>query len=315
MSNESVGSEPDKKLKIAVTGASGFVGGNVVRMLREKGHEAVPISRRDGIDIRSLLDLEKAFVGLDGVAHCAGINREIGAQTYQHIHIEGTRNVVHAAQKNELKKIILMSFLRARPDCGSGYHESKFAAEEIVSKSNINYTIIKAGVIYGQGDHMLNHLSQAFYTFPVFGLVGFKKQKMRPLAVEDAAKLIVSSLSDDTLTNKRVPVTGPDEMTLEEAIKRVAKVVGKKPLFIPMPVWFHYLFSLVLERIMKEPLIARAQVQILAEGLTEPAGIWDALPEEHLPNTYFTDEQIRNGLPPEGPFTLKDLKLPWASSI
>ncbi|MGV7222528.1 MAG: SDR family oxidoreductase [Nitrospinales bacterium] len=304
-----------RNLKIAVTGASGFVGGNVLRLLRENGHEAVPISRKDGIDIRSLLDLEKAFVGLDGVAHCAGINREIGEQTYKNVHIEGTKHVVHAAQKNGLKKIVLMSFLRARPDCGSGYHESKFAAEEIVSKSGIDYTIIKAGVIYGQGDHMLNHLSQAFYTFPVFGMVGFKKQKVRPLAVEDVAKLIISSFNDTALTNKRVPVTGPDEMTLEEAIKRVSKVVEKKPLFIPMPVCFHFLFSLVLERIMKEPLIAQAQVQILAEGLAEPAGIWDALPEGQFPETYFTDEQIRNGLPPAGPFTLKDLKWPWKSSI
>jgi NADH dehydrogenase len=315
MSNEPVSTGQDKKLKIAVTGASGFVGGNIVRLLRENGHEVVSISRKDGLDIRSLLDLEKALVGLDGVAHCAGINREIGEQTYKNVHIEGTKNVVHAAQKNGLKKIILMSFLRARPDCGSGYHESKFEAEEIISKSDINYTIIKAGVIYGQGDHMLNHLSQAFYTFPVFGMVGFKKQKVRPLAVEDVAKIIVSSFNDTALANKRIPVTGPDEMTLEEAIKKVSRVVGKKPLFVPMPVWFHYLFSFVLERIMKEPLIAKAQVRILAEGLTESAGVWDALPAEHSPNTYFTDEQIRNGLPPAGPFTIKDLKLPWTSSV
>jgi len=314
MSNESVTGQ-DKKLKIAVTGASGFVGGNVVRLLRDQGHEVVPISRRDGIDIRSLLDLENAFAGLDGVVHCAGINREIGEQTYKNVHIEGTKFVVHAAKKNGLKKIIFMSFLRARPDCSSGYHESKFAAEEIVSKSNIDYTIIKAGVIYGQGDHMLKHLSQAFYTFPVFAMVGFKKQKVRPLAVEDVAKLIVASFNDPVLTNKRVPVTGPDEMTLDNAIKRVSKVVGKKPVFIPLPVWFHYLFSLILERIMKEPLVAKAQVKILAEGLTEPAGIWNTLPEAYLPNTYFTDEQIRSSLPPGGPFTLQDLKLPWTSSI
>lgn len=313
--SESETTGQDIRLKIAVTGASGFVGGNVVRMLRERGHVVVPISRKDGIDIRSLLDLEKAFAGLDGVAHCAGINREIGEQTYQNVHIEGTKNVVHAAQKKGLKKIILMSFLRARPDCGSGYHESKFAAEEIISNSNMDYTIIKAGVIYGQGDHMLNHLSQAFYTFPVFGMVGFKKQKVRPLAVKDIAKLILSSFYNPCLGKKRISVTGPDEMTLESAIKRVSTVIGKKPLFIPLPVWFHHLFSLVLEKIMKEPLIAQAQVQILAEGLTEPAGISDPLPEEYAPTTYFTEEEIRNGLPPAGPFSIKDLKLPWTTSI
>jgi len=304
----------DKKLKIVVTGASGFVGGYVLRLLESQGHEAVPISRRDGVDIRSLADLEMALAGCDGVAHCAGINREIGAQTYQAVHVEGTQNVVSAAKKCGLKKIVFMSFLRARPDCGSGYHESKFSAEEIVADSSIDYTVIKAGVIYGKGDHMLNHMSQAFYTFPLFGLVGFKKQKMRPVAVADVAKLIAASFSDPRLTNKRVPVTGPEEMTLEQAVKKVAKTIGRVPLFFPMPVWIHYLFAVALERIMKEPLIALAQVRILSEGLTGPAGKWDDLPKDLAPDTRFTEEQIRKGLPPAGPFTLKDLKFPWTSS-
>ena len=301
-------------MKIAVTGASGFVGGHLLRLLESQGHEAVPISRRDGVDIRSLPDLALAMSDCDGVAHCAGINREIGAQTYQAVHVEGTQNVVSAAQKCGLKKIVFMSFLRARPDCGSGYHESKFSAEEIVDCSGMNYTILKAGVIYGNGDHMLNHLSHAFYTFPVFGLVGFKKQKVRPVAVEDIAKLIAASFFDPRLTNKRLPVTGPEEMALEDAIKKVAKVVGRAPLFVPMPVWVHYLISLGLERIMKEPLISPAQVRILAEGLTEPAGKWEELPEDLSPGARFSEEQIRKSLPPAGPFTLNDLKFPWTSS-
>lgn len=297
-------------MKFAVTGASGFVGGNVARLLRSEGHEVVPVSRRDGVDIQSEDDLVKAFSGCDGVAHCAGINREIRNQTYDNIHIEGTRKVVNAAKKCGVRKITLMSFLRARPDCGSGYHESKFAAEEIVAHSEMDYTIIKAGVIYGRGDHMLNHLSHAFYTFPVFGLVGFKDQKIRPTAVEDIARLIIASFSDSRLSHQRVPVTGPEELTLSQAVKRVAHVVDRTPLFFPMPVWIHLVFAWVLELMMKVPLIAAAQVRILAEGLVEPAGIWDPLPEDLAPKTHFSEDSIRRGLPAPGPFTLKDLRLP-----
>ena len=297
-------------MKFAVTGSSGFVGGNVVRLLRSEGHEVVPVSRRDGVDIQSETDLGKAFAGCDGVAHCAGINREIGDQTYDNIHIEGTRRVVNAAKKCGVHKITLMSFLRARPNCGSGYHESKFAAEEIVAQSGMDYTILKAGVIYGRGDHMLNHLSHAFYTFPVFGLVGFKNQKIRPTAVEDIARIIVASFFDSRLSHKRVPVTGPEELTLSEAVKRVALVVGRIPWFFPMPVWMHLVFAWGLELVMKVPLIATAQVRILAEGLVEPAGNWDPLPEDLTPKTTFSSDSIRQGLPSPGSFTLKDLKLP-----
>ena len=133
-------------------------------------------------DLSDEASLAEAFAGCDAVAHCAGINREIGTQTYQKVHVDATRNVVNAAQNAGVKKIMLMSFLRARPNCGSAYHESKWAAEEIVQRSNLDYTIIRAGMVYGRGDHMLDHLSHALYTFPFFAMVGFKEKSIRPLA-------------------------------------------------------------------------------------------------------------------------------------
>src|SRR5687767_13382321 len=153
-------------MRIAITGATGFVGRHLARDLIAGGHEVVLIAR--GVDrrdetVRSLprttfapiglvdvTQLTQAFAGCDAVAHCAGINRELGQQTYSRVHIEGTRNVVAAAQCAGVSKILLLSFLRARPDCGSPYHESKWAAEELVRSSVLDYTIIKAGMIYGR---------------------------------------------------------------------------------------------------------------------------------------------------------------------
>jgi NADH dehydrogenase len=123
-------------MKIAITGGTGFVGRNIARTLEADGHETVLLARgHDRTDPsigdlpRSTLaligandtdELAKAFAGCDAVAHCAGINRELGAQTYQRVHIDGTRNIVQAARQAGVRKIILISFLRARPDCGSG---------------------------------------------------------------------------------------------------------------------------------------------------------------------------------------------------
>jgi len=55
-------------------------------------------------------------------------------------------------------KIAITGFLRARPDCGSAYHESKWAAEEMVRSSGLEFTILKAGMIYGHGDHLVASL-------------------------------------------------------------------------------------------------------------------------------------------------------------
>ena len=132
-------------MKIAITGGTGFVGRHLARWLSYRGHELVLIARGlDGRDrtvrrvhgaqfhaasVTDEEELVRVFEGCDGIAHCAGINREIGKQTYAKIHMEGTQAVVNAARRAGLKKIALISFLRARPDCGSGYHESKWRAE------------------------------------------------------------------------------------------------------------------------------------------------------------------------------------------
>jgi len=186
-------------MRIAITGGTGFVGGHLARRLVELGHAVVLVAR--GVDrhdpeilrlprvsfvpggVNNRGKLARAFEACSAIAHCAGINREIGTQAFKRVHVEGTRNVVEAAKRAGVKKIVLFSFLRARPACGSGYHESKWTAEELVRSSGLDFTVLKPGVIYGKGDHMLDHVSREFGTFPFFLTVRLKETAMRPVAV------------------------------------------------------------------------------------------------------------------------------------
>jgi NADH dehydrogenase len=311
-------------MKIAITGGTGFVGRHLAHALVKAGHQVVLIARgvdqRDE-DIRQLKraifipvgigkeeDLVQAFAGCEGVAHCAGINREIGLQTYQQVHVEGTRHVVKAARHSGVKKVLLLSFLRARPNCGSPYHESKWAAEEIVRASGLDYTVIKAGMIYGRGDHMLDHLSHTLHTLPLFASVGINEKPIRPVAIEDVVSIIQASLVEGRLSRQTVAVMGPEEMKFSETVRRVARVLGKRVYTFPMPVLFHYLLAWWCELTMIIPLISLAQVRMLSEGITEPLPICDSLPDDLLPKTLLTDAQIRRGLPEGGSFSLRDCR-------
>jgi uncharacterized protein YbjT (DUF2867 family) len=304
-------------MRIAITGATGFVGSYLTNRLESEGHELVLIARHARkndarlvvSDLSDVNILSDSFKGCSVVAHCAGINREIGNQTYERVHVEGTRNVVEAAKTAGVEKIVLMSFLRARPKCGSPYHESKWEAEEIVRNSGLDYTIIKAGVIYGRGDHMLDHLSHALHSFPVFGLVGLKEKSIRPLAVEDLVHVMRAALIDRRLKRQTIALVGPEEFYLSEAVRRVAEVVGKRPLMIPLPIVCHQLMARVFERTMRIPLTSRAQVRILSEGIVEPGSPVVPVPYDLVPTRRFTADQIRSGLPQPGPFCVGDLRL------
>lgn len=308
-------------MKIAITGGTGFVGSHLAERLAADGHEVILVGRTvraTGLprnltlvqaDITDEVALATAFAGCDAVAHCAGINREIGSQTYARIHVEGTRAVVDACRTAGVQRLVMLSFLRARPDGPTAYHRSKWQAEELVRASGRTWTILKAGVIHGRGDHMLDHLSHAFFTFPIFGLVGLHERPVRPVAVDDVARVLEAAVTGDPrLADRTVAVLGPEEMPLGEAVRRVARVSGRHPAFIRLPIWTHLLIGRAAELMMRVPLVSLAQVRILQEGVTVPAPAADTLPADLAPSTPFSDAVIRSGLPPAGGFGRADLR-------
>lgn len=311
-------------MKIAITGASGLIGRALAHELAYTGHELVLLARgSDGrerrlshlphavflpANVRDEHALAKAFAGCEAVAHCAGINRELGAQTYAKVHVEGTRAVVGAAKATGVRRIALVSFLGARPHGASGYHQSKWEAEETVRAAGLDYTILKCGIVYGRGDHLLDHISRTLHTTRVFATVGFRPQPVAPVAVEDVARVLAAALTGGRLPNQTVAVTGPERLAFAEVVRRIARAAGRRVVILPMPIRFHRILARVLERVMKVPLISTAQVQILAEGVVAaPAGVAD-LPEDLKPQRRFAVEQIRRALPDPGGFGWRHLR-------
>lgn len=299
-------------MKIAITGGTGFIGRHVARDLASGGHEVVAIARGQytrnsqpvegatflALDANDTEKLAQAFDGCDAVIHCAGTSVEDSKQTFERLHVQGTRSAVNAAERAHVKKFVLVSYLSVRPNINSEYHTTKWRGEEIVRLSKLNFTILKAGLIYGQGDHLLNNLSNLFRKMPIFAAVGLREKSVRLVAVEDLVDVIRVSLEETRFSRQTVAVLGPEEFPFSEAARRIAKAMGKPFLLVlPFPVFFHRILAFVSERFMPKPLITKSQVQMLADGISKPTPESVPLPDELKPKTRFTEEQIRKGLP------------------
>jgi NADH dehydrogenase len=122
----------------------------------------------------------------------------------------------------------------------------------------------------------------------------------------------VVAAASGRLARETVAVVGAETLTMTKAVRRVAAVVGRPVIVIPAPVWALHLLGVLTEATMTVPLVAVAQVRMLAEGVSEPWGRIDPLPRDLRPQLAFDREQIRAALPPRGGFTVQDLRLPWS---
>lgn len=315
-------------MRVAVVGARGFVGRHVVAALLAAGDEVIAIGRPGGsgrqpatgssgrsmvveVGLTDAPGLARAFDGCDAVVHAAGINRERGADTYERVHVEGTRAVVDAAVAAGVRRIALVSFLRARADGPTAYHRSKWQAETIVRAADLDWTVLRCGVIYGPGDHLVDHVSRATRTFPVFGLVGREPRPVAPVAVDDVVRLLVAAAhGDERLARRTIAVIGPESLALEAAVRRIASVAGGSPWFVPIPVRLHRWLAVGWEATMRVPLAARAQVAILEEGVVESMPPSEPPPSDLRPRRPFDADAIRAALPEDPRFGCADVRVP-----
>lgn len=282
-------------MKVAVTGANGFLAGHLSQALRTAGHQTVLIVRAGGqqsenrwpIGLDSSSLLAEALAGCQAVAHCAGIAREKGTNTFNAVHVEGTRNLLAAARQAKVSKFLLTSFLRARPNCGSPYHETKWEAEQLVRASGLDYTIFKAGLLYGPGDQMTTRLGSVLQKLPFFAGLGLTDPPVRPVTVSDMVDLMLASLEEPRLREKTVAVVGPEALSLNEMVRRLGHSRGVEPKILPLPIIVHQVIAFLLERLSDAPLVTSAQIQMLREGLAEATPPYDALPEDLRPSSPF----------------------------
>jgi len=191
---------------VAVTGATGFVGGHLIEALLADGHH-VRVLVRDRSKLKQTserleivegdLDNKKALArlvaGAGAVIHCAGAIAALGRGGFFKVNQAGAENVALAVKKAGVERFVLVSSLAAREPELSAYGASKLAGEKSLAAlvKPEHLAIVRPPAVYGPGDKATLPLIRALTQKRAI-LPGRADQKISLLYVKDLAGLLVN---------------------------------------------------------------------------------------------------------------------------
>ena len=264
-------------MRIAITGANGFVGRNVIALLLgdetpgdlravvRDPERATPELPRAPLDVRraDVTDpdtLRGLFDGVDAVVHTVAIPTERHG-SFERINADGTRAVVHEAERAGVRKIVHLSAIGASPKSRYPFLRSKGQGQAAVEGSLVPHVVLRPSVLFGPGDDFFPRLGFSL-RFPVVPLPDGGGARFQPLHVADLARAIRAAL--------RGPITGtfelggPVAVTYRQMLQETMRGYRTHRIAVPLPVLLMKPAAFLFERTMADPPVTVGQLDLLA---------------------------------------------------
>tara|TARA_B100001057_G_scaffold250170_1_gene250415 strand:+ start:9755 stop:10702 length:948 start_codon:yes stop_codon:yes gene_type:complete len=263
-----------------IFGASGQIGRNLIRGLTKQNLKVTAVTRnlhQKGYILKTqanpgYLDLveanmfdipkiEKLIVKADVCINLIGILFEKGSNNFINIHEKFPSILADLCKKNNVRKFIHISALGVEKARDSKYANSKLNGENAVRKNFKEAIILKPSIVYSVDDNFTTMLMGLFNLLPIFPLYYGGKTKFMPLHCSDICNLILDLVQDDTI-GETIECIGPEELTFKQIIEKLLKLLDKKRLFVPIPLFAANIMATFFQ-ILPKPLITKDQIKLL----------------------------------------------------
>jgi len=261
-------------MRIAITGANGFVGRHVVARLAGRHDVRALISERPGAerelpsgsfdvrraDVRKAETLRGQLDGVDAVVHTVAIPTE-RSQRFAEVNVAGVAHVIEEARRAGVGRLVHMSALGADPDSPYPYLRSKGEGQAIVTGSGISHVVLRPSLLFGEGDDFFPRLRFSLM-FPVVPVPGDGKARFQPVHVDDIAQAIVAALERPEISGPH-EVGGPSPVTYDEMLAETMRGAGTSRPTLHVPVLLMKPPAVVMGLFMKDPPVTVDQLDLL----------------------------------------------------
>jgi uncharacterized protein YbjT (DUF2867 family) len=269
-------------MRIVVAGGTGFIGREVVKRLLERGGDEIVVTTRDpgrrddwGGRVAQVqafagdaLTLGKAFTRADVVVNCIQfpnhpVEDPSKGRTYMEVDGKGTSVAVAAAKRVGVRRFVYMSGAGAGQGRPEPWFRAKEMAETAIKASGLEHGILRPSWIYGPRDHSMNRFVAFCRSLPVIPVIGNGRTPVYPIHVDDVARQVVELVYRPEAVDT-VLETGGERMTMDEVIRTIQALLGKRRPLLHHPVALMKLLVLPMA-LLPNPPLSRGAVDFIAQ--------------------------------------------------
>ena len=262
---------------VLVTGATGYIGGRLVPELQARGYRVRIMVRNSSpehaqrwpeaeicvADALNVSDLRKALKGVS-VAYYLIHSMLLGKKEFEFVDIQAVTNFRFVSEEMKLNRVIYLGGLgRYNPNLSS-HLKSRLNVAEILIRSKIPCTNLRAAIIIGSGSASYEIIHNLVRNWPVYFIPAWTNTFCQPISVRDVIKYLVAALELEETSGKSFEICGDEILSYQEMIRTLAKILRKRRLFINSPISSIKLYSYFTSLLTPVPAPI---IQCLMEGV------------------------------------------------
>ena len=267
--------------KVLIFGASGQIGRNLVRKLTKNNYTVTAVTRNShqkayklktqanagylNIVQTSIFDEEKIRILMSKTDICINLigilYEQNKSNSFENIHSNFPYLISRLSKEYNIKQFIHLSSLGIESAHDSDYANSKLKGEKNIKKNFPNAVIFRPSVVYSVDDNFTTNFMSLLSLLPFFPLYYNGNTKFSPIHCSDLTDIICSIIFQN-INSLTLECVGPETFSLKEILERLLKLIDKKRLLIPIPLFFAKLSGIFFQLLPKPP-VTLDQIRLL----------------------------------------------------
>ena len=270
-----------KQKNCLIFGASGQIGRHLIRKLTKNNYKVTAVTRNlhqkgyvlktqanaGYIDIVELNifnenKLKDLISRADICINLIGILYEKNkGNSFENIHTIFPSLISKICKEYNVQQFIQLSALGIDDAVDSNYAKSKLEGEKNIKNNFRHATILRPSVVYSVDDNFTTNFMTLLNRLFVFPLYYNGDTKFMPIYCSDLTEIIYQVISKNIIS-KTIECVGPETISLKDILKRLLKLIEKKRLLIPLPLFLAKL-SAIFFQLLPNPLLTLDQLKLL----------------------------------------------------